>query len=46
MNYTVSAKKEFVERLRKEADKTGMTISEYIRYCITRHWEQSQKRGD
>ena len=46
MNYTVSAKKEFVERLRKEADKAGMTISEYICYCITRHWEQNQKRRD
>ena len=46
MNYTVSAKKEFIDRLRKEAGKAGMTISEYIRYCITRNWEQSQKRGD
>lgn len=48
MRYMVSVTDPFYERLKKEADKAGMNLSEYTRYCINRHWEEVErlKRGE
>lgn len=39
MRYLVSVSDEFYKRLKEEAEKAGMGISEYTRYCINRHWD-------
>lgn len=39
MRYMVSVSDEFYKRLKEEAEKAGMGISEYTRYCINRHWD-------
>ena len=35
----LSMTKEFYEKVKKEANKKSMSISEYIRYAINRLWE-------
>lgn len=40
----ISGKNEFMERLKAEATKAGMSVSEYIRYCVIRHWETQKGR--
>lgn len=39
VRYLVSVSDEFYKRLKEEAEKAGMGISEYTRYCINRHWD-------
>lgn len=39
MRYLVSVSDEFHKRLKYEAEKAGMNISEYTRYCIKRYWD-------
>lgn len=41
---TISLPEVFMAKIREEAKKSGMSISEYIRYCVTRYWDE--KRGD
>lgn len=40
MRYMVSVSDSFYEKLKEEAEKSGMNVSEYTRYCINRHWEE------
>lgn len=39
MRYMVSVSDGFYKRLKDEAEKAGMNISEYTRYCINLHWD-------
>lgn len=41
---TISLPDVFIEKIKKEAKNSGMSVSEYIRYCVTRYWDE--KRGD
>lgn len=41
--YMVSVTDVFYERLKAEAEKAGMNISEYTRYCINRYWDEKSK---
>lgn len=36
----ISMAEQFYKKLCDEAKKDGKTISEYIRYCITRYWDE------
>lgn len=38
----ISMTSSFYERLCEEAKKDGKTVSEYIRYCITRYWDEKK----
>lgn len=46
--YMVSVSESFYEKLKLEAEKAGMNVSEYTRYCINRYWDESGrvKRGE
>lgn len=44
--YMVSVSDAFYERLKIEAEKAGMNVSEYTRYCINRYWDEMAKRGE
>lgn len=37
---TISFPEVFMKRIKEEAKKTGMSVSEYIRYCVTRYWDE------
>lgn len=39
MRYLVSVSDDFHVRLKEEANKAGMNVSEYTRYCIKRYWD-------
>ena len=39
MRYMVSVTDPFYARLKDEAEKSGMNVSEYTRYCIKRYWD-------
>lgn len=40
----ISMTENFYARLCEEAEKSGKTVSEYIRYCVTRYWDE--KKGN
>lgn len=44
MVMTISLSDVFMAKLKEEAKKAGMGVSEYIRYCVTRYWDE--KRGE
>lgn len=52
MRINISLADAFINRLRSEAAKSGMGVSEYIRYCVTRYWDAKEeaekilKRGE
>lgn len=37
---TISFPEVFMKRIKEEAKKSGMSVSEYIRYCVTRYWDE------
>ena len=41
---TISLPEVFMAKIREESKKSAMSISEYIRYCVTSYWDE--KRGD
>lgn len=49
---TFSVSDTFMQKIKDEAEKTGMGVSEYIRYCIMRYWDAKEeaekilKRGE
>lgn len=36
----ISMGDQFYKKLCEEANKNGKTVSEYIRYCVTRYWDE------
>lgn len=39
MRFLISVSDTFYDKLKLEADKAGMNVSEYVRYCVNRHWD-------
>lgn len=44
MKFMVSSTRAFYDRLKSEAEKAGMGISEYIRFAVNMLWEM--RKGD
>ena len=40
MNVTLSMPKQFVDRLKEDTKKTGLTYSEIVRRALDKYWEK------
>jgi len=43
MNVTLSMPKQFVDRLKLDTNKTGLTASEIVRRALDQYWKEASK---
>lgn len=43
MNITLSMPKQFIDKLKEDANKSGLTYSEIVRRALDQYWKEQQK---